>query len=721
MFTALSPMHPSDRLSHSGPRRPISYDPPIVRNPTLGSSDGRPRAIVHPAPLAPLSPECHPYRSPYRISRRPYSPPPMHPSHVHRPPTPPPPATGEASEGSLPGFQPDYPRKQRKQPRRPPYAKDTKARYFGSGRPPPPEAYLVLQGHKVPRCGWKEIDVDNRSTKDWMYELKIIQQPEKGRAIGLDRLRRVSPGLARNLATATDPTHRQGQERGGGLGRVGAPYHGAANPTLSRKLSQMMVFAELYSADCKQPRGQIRVTPFIASDRYKAGDRIKTLIGNTSIMVNTFTLRKEGAQKAHYFMFHDLVSLASGNREADSSGLAGGEAHWGIHTEAVLGRHVGGLMRAGLTNIAALYLVMEVDGRYIAVADASKPIPDTFIVDNHVSFHLDIHFISHFTSILRVGLTSRLPSAPYSAAPLASPTTGSRVVSRPLEGKDGSERNGGKLESRWGGPIQETRSREGEREVSGEVRGDEHRRKGPKGRRRTAQYRGMGEYNGEEQWERQSLEMWAVFFENLPLPVIPHRRCTTAVTLVQIQYETNPSSRKRTESHEEMPTPIQPPPSAHASPFAQTHVRPYASQTPDRARLRHIGRSVLSFKAGTGQSAYWTDRRQMVKASFPLESSLPQLTLLHLKTLPDYRSKFSLLAPTEISEGGETRRALSKKIQDAEWTNRKLLCDLMFVSYDVFNLTILKEPVQCLAGLLAALISTSKLYDQTWNASVGKG
>ncbi|TXT13594.1 hypothetical protein VHUM_00961 [Vanrija humicola] len=48
-------------------------------------------------------------------------------------------------------------------------------------------------------------------------------------------------------------------------------------------------------------------------------------------------------------------------------------------------------------------------------------------------------------------------------------------------------------------------------------------------------------------------------------------------------------------------------------------------------------------------------------------------------------------------------RTQSERTQD-EWARTKYMCDLVFVSYDVFNLTWLKEPVQCAAGLTAAFI-----------------
>ncbi|GFZ45950.1 hypothetical protein JCM24511_03683 [Saitozyma sp. JCM 24511] len=106
-----------------------------------------------------------------------------------------------------------------------------------------------------------------------------------------------------------------------------------------------------------------------------------------------------------------------------------------------------------------------------------------------------------------------------------------------------------------------------------------------------------------------------------------------------------------------------------------------------------------------------------------LLTTLMALYTLHVRTIPSLRRRL----PSDAATGGtivhpsrperESRKALS----DAEWTNRKLLADLVFVSYDVFHLTRFEEPVKCIAGLVAGLISTNKLYESHWRASLGKG
>lgn len=46
----------------------------------------------------------------------------------------------------------------------------------------------------------------------------------------------------------------------------------------------------------------------------------------------------------------------------------------------------------------------------------------------------------------------------------------------------------------------------------------------------------------------------------------------------------------------------------------------------------------------------------------------------------------------------------------------KLLCDFIFVSYDVFNLKKGKEGTQAIVGLMAGCLSTLKLWDKHYNA-----
>ncbi|KAK8869501.1 hypothetical protein IAR55_000066 [Kwoniella newhampshirensis] len=121
------------------------------------------------------------------------------------------------------------------------------------------------------------------------------------------------------------------------------------------------------------------------------------------------------------------------------------------------------------------------------------------------------------------------------------------------------------------------------------------------------------------------------------------------------------------------------------------------------SRLGLVGR-----KTG-GIADRWSNR-------FWLLTTIMGLYKLHLKTIPRLRSSATFTPPS----AAEKRRS---DLSEAEWTNRKLLADLLFVSYDVFELNwpVLEEPMKCLTGLTAGLISTVKLYNAQWDASVGKG
>ncbi|OCF39439.1 hypothetical protein I317_06763 [Kwoniella heveanensis CBS 569] len=104
---------------------------------------------------------------------------------------------------------------------------------------------------------------------------------------------------------------------------------------------------------------------------------------------------------------------------------------------------------------------------------------------------------------------------------------------------------------------------------------------------------------------------------------------------------------------------------------------------------------------------------------FWLLTTIMGLYKLHLKTIPKIQNSPTPSSITSIASV-ESQRA---KLSEARWTNRKLLADLVFVSYDVFELNwpVFEEPMKCFTGLLSGLISASKLYNAQWDASVGKG
>lgn len=94
-----------------------------------------------------------------------------------------------------------------------------------------------------------------------------------------------------------------------------------------------------------------------------------------------------------------------------------------------------------------------------------------------------------------------------------------------------------------------------------------------------------------------------------------------------------------------------------------------------------------------------------------LLTSVIGLTKLYTTQLPILTSLVQIgRHETDIND--EKTSTSRKALQDAVWTARKLWCDVVFASYDVFSLQLLKEPVLCATGLTAGLISTSKLYEK---------
>ncbi|WVN86549.1 uncharacterized protein L203_101716 [Cryptococcus depauperatus CBS 7841] len=129
---------------------------------------------------------------------------------------------------------------------------------------------------------------------------------------------------------------------------------------------------------------------------------------------------------------------------------------------------------------------------------------------------------------------------------------------------------------------------------------------------------------------------------------------------------------------------------------------------------------LVNKRAGSVASR-WADR-------FWFLTTLIGLYKLHIHTIPSIKSALSLLSSSQTERNHRDTEMtieedkMRKNLREAGWSNKKLLADLAFVSYDVFNLNYpsIGQPLQCLTGLLSAYISTTKLYNQHWDASIGK-
>ncbi|KEP54611.1 peroxisomal biogenesis factor 11 [Rhizoctonia solani 123E] len=74
----------------------------------------------------------------------------------------------------------------------------------------------------------------------------------------------------------------------------------------------------------------------------------------------------------------------------------------------------------------------------------------------------------------------------------------------------------------------------------------------------------------------------------------------------------------------------------------------------------------------------------------------------------------STLAALEQDE--DDLDTLKSRYKWLQVSRMKLLCDLVFVSYDVFHFQKVREPVMAMSGLASAVLSSSKIYDKHFNA-----
>ncbi|QRW19578.1 peroxisomal biogenesis factor 11 [Rhizoctonia solani] len=74
----------------------------------------------------------------------------------------------------------------------------------------------------------------------------------------------------------------------------------------------------------------------------------------------------------------------------------------------------------------------------------------------------------------------------------------------------------------------------------------------------------------------------------------------------------------------------------------------------------------------------------------------------------------STLAALEQDE--DDLETLKSRYKWLQVSRMKLLCDLVFVSYDVFHFQKVREPAMALSGFASAILSSSKIYDKHYNA-----
>ncbi|WWD01052.1 hypothetical protein V866_007990 [Kwoniella sp. B9012] len=230
-------------------------------------------------------------------------------------PTPPPPADHLPSIGTitLSGFQTDYSRVivgGEDHLRRAPNSEDIRATSQMNdeedNRPVPAEAYIIMRPHREPNRGWNDgIAEEMRLAEGWTYELQLIQQPTRGKALGLGPLPRGWPALSAPLIVQLIVKDQNG--------KVIPVDH----PILNRKLVHTSMTVDLVSEDGTQSRSFMRVRPrqqdpskppspasSVPIDPEVFNRTQRNLLGALHRSANTFVL---DGKKGIYFLFTELV------------------------------------------------------------------------------------------------------------------------------------------------------------------------------------------------------------------------------------------------------------------------------------------------------------------------------------------------------------------------------------------------------------------------------
>ncbi|WVW82730.1 hypothetical protein I302_104741 [Kwoniella bestiolae CBS 10118] len=229
-------------------------------------------------------------------------------------PSPPPPADHLPSIGTitLSGFQTDYSRvivgddHLRRAPNSEEIRATVQMRDNEENKPVPAEAYIIMRPHREPNRGWNDgIAEEMRLADEWTYELQLIQQPTRGKALGLGPLPRGWPALSAPLIVQLIVKDQNG--------RVIPVDH----PILNRKLVHTSMTVDLVSEDGKQSRSFMRVRPAVHDPSKPPSPTAHTpidpevfnrtqrnLLGSLHRSASTYVL---DGKKGIYFLFTELV------------------------------------------------------------------------------------------------------------------------------------------------------------------------------------------------------------------------------------------------------------------------------------------------------------------------------------------------------------------------------------------------------------------------------
>nr|XP_018263503.1 uncharacterized protein I303_03372 [Kwoniella dejecticola CBS 10117]OBR85661.1 hypothetical protein I303_03372 [Kwoniella dejecticola CBS 10117] len=290
--------YPTTRVQAS--RAPQYQTLPENVTPT-GRSEFRGTRIIHPPPQGFGTP-----RSRGQDERQPVS----IPVTISSPP---PPAENLPSIGSinLSGYQTDYTRVNgeenlRRAPNSAAIRATAQLHPDETNLPVPAEAYVLIRPHRVPENGWNDgIAQEMLDAKDWVWELHLIQQPIRGKALGLGDLPRGWPALSAPLIVQLIVRDRNGRE---------IPVD---HPILNRKLVHTSMMVDLVSEDGQDSRSFMRVREKVEgtnnlinpiTHNYPENEFFsrtqRNLLGSLHRSANTYVLN---GKRGIYFLFTELV------------------------------------------------------------------------------------------------------------------------------------------------------------------------------------------------------------------------------------------------------------------------------------------------------------------------------------------------------------------------------------------------------------------------------
>ncbi|WWC69130.1 uncharacterized protein I206_103066 [Kwoniella pini CBS 10737] len=226
---------------------------------------------------------------------------------------PPPPAEHLPSFGTinLSGYQTDYSRVMsdeslRRAPRSDCIRAAAQIGDEEDNLPVPAEAYVIIRPHRSPNQGWNDgIAQEMQEATRWIYELHLVQQPIRGKALGLGPLPRGWPALSAPLIVQLVVRDQNGREIS------------IDHPILNRKLVHTSMMVDLVSEDGKESRSFMRVRPkpgtpnkptsptsanHLNPDMFSQTHR--NLLGSLHRSANTYIL---DGKKGIYFLFTELV------------------------------------------------------------------------------------------------------------------------------------------------------------------------------------------------------------------------------------------------------------------------------------------------------------------------------------------------------------------------------------------------------------------------------